>query len=171
MKYYRILFAAIMTFWVSNAISAPLGEVRGCGERQQDITEAANVLLSGWDTWTEVVAKQTRLKIDDCVRDRLANTGVILCLSTPKGKCQDNTAWTNPRHQKISFCPSLLTQLDAIPSPSDRLACYAAIMVQQFANSCSDNFDAGSQVLADATFDWYAQTHHLTIQKTDCRFQ
>lgn len=146
-----------------------LGEVTGCGDKKEDIEAAANVIQRNWSDWETFVEAQTGMNIKKCMKNRFEKNGKVICESSAKGKCDGAAAWASSLNKKIHLCPSVLSDIVEETRKPDRRACYAAIMAHEFGHSC-DRFEVGSDSLDEATFDWYASTHNITIVKSDCGF-
>jgi len=147
----------------------PLDAITDCGSKKDDIDAAADVIVRNWSDWESFVEAQTGVNIKNCMKNRFEKNGKVVCESSSTGKCDGAAAWASPLNKKIHICPATLNDIVEEARKPDRRACYAAIMAHEFAHSC-DRFEVGADALDEATFDWYASTHNITISKSDCGF-
>ena len=149
----------------------PLDDVIDCGNKEEDIVAAADVIVRNWDDWEVFVEAQTGVNIKKCMKNRFEKNGKVICASATSGKCKKGaSAWSNPLNKKIHLCPTVIDDIVEETRKPDRRACYAAIMAHEFGHSC-DRTEVGADALDEATFDWYTSTHNITIQKSNCGFK
>ncbi len=169
MKKTALFLAALGTLLtVPDPAWCGLKDVKDCSAtREEDIEAAAGAVARNWKDFESFVEDATGMNIKNCMENRFKKNGKVVCESSRTGKCSNAAAWASPLNRKVHLCPGLYDDVDTMDRKPDRRACYAAVMAHEFAHTC-ERFEAGSDRIDEAAFDWYDSTHELTIDKRDC---
>lgn len=142
----------------------------GCNNTQEeDIDAASDVILRNWNDWESFVEAQTGMNVKNCLKNRFEKNGKVECESSSTGRCSGNAAWSNYLGKTAHLCPNTLDDIAEESRKPDRRACYAAVIAHEYGHTCV-RAEVGADALDEATFDWYASTHNITIAKSGCGF-
>ena len=152
----------------TSSVHAGLKKVIDCTNTQEsDLNAAANVIANNWDDFEDFVEDETGLNIKNCMENRFESNGKVVCESSSKGQCKGSNAWASALNRKAHLCPGFLDTVGDLSRQPDRRACYAAILAHEFAHTC-ERFEAGSENIDDAAFDFYKDMWAVNINMGSC---
>lgn len=165
----KSLLAICILILTATSAFAGLRSVINCSSNvKSDMNTVANYIDANWNSYERFVERETGLNIKSCLKNRFQKNGKAECRSSG-GQCSGNVmAWATYLGKKANFCPLSINSFEALDRTPNQRACYAALLAHEFSHTCWGN-ESRSELVEAATFNFWADTHNVTIIKRDCR--
>lgn len=160
-----------LSVFLSTTALAGLADVIDCNDNvTTDLNRVANHAADNWADVEDFMEDYTGINVKNCMKNRFKKNGKIVCEQKNTGRCDGALGWASPFNKKAHFCPTAISNFEALARTPDQRACYFALMVHEFAHSC-DRGEAKAEELEDAAFAYWASTHNVTVDPNyDCGF-
>lgn len=165
----KVFLSTFTLLLLASSISfGALKEVKGCRTSvEADLRGVANYIKNNWDDFEDFVEDETGLNIKSCMKNRFSKNGKIECESRMTGYCSGANGWAIPGSKRIHLCPDFVTRVRNMSQGRNRRACYLALMAHEFAHTCA-RFERGSELIDDASFDYYDMMKNVSISLASC---